>query len=41
MKDIVLPDCPPPFIALAHSMGGNVLLRNADDARAPGSSAWC
>jgi lysophospholipase len=29
MKDIVLPDCPPPFIALAHSMGGNVLLRNA------------
>ncbi len=29
MKDIVLPDCPPPFIGLAHSMGGNVLLRNA------------
>ncbi|MGE0698563.1 MAG: alpha/beta fold hydrolase [Hyphomicrobiaceae bacterium] len=27
MKDIVLPDCPPPFIALGHSMGGNVLLR--------------
>jgi len=29
MKDIVLPDCLPPFIGLAHSMGGNVLLRNA------------
>jgi lysophospholipase len=29
MKDIVLPDCPPPFIGLAHSMGGTVLLRNA------------
>jgi lysophospholipase len=30
MKDIVLPDCPPPFIALAHSMGANILLRNAN-----------
>jgi lysophospholipase len=29
MKDIVLPDCPPPFVALAHSMGGAILLRNA------------
>ena len=29
MKDIVLPDCPPPFHALAHSMGGNILLRTA------------
>jgi lysophospholipase len=29
MKEIVLPDCPPPFVALAHSMGGNILLRNA------------
>lgn len=29
MKDIVLPDCPPPFFALAHSMGGNILLRHA------------
>jgi len=29
MKEIVLPDCPPPFIAMAHSMGGNILLRNA------------
>jgi lysophospholipase len=29
MKDIVLPDCPPPFIGLGHSMGGNILLRNS------------
>ncbi|MEM1372305.1 MAG: alpha/beta hydrolase [Pseudomonadota bacterium] len=29
MKDVVLPDCPPPFIAIGHSMGGNILLRNA------------
>lgn len=29
MKDVVLPDCPPPYIAVAHSMGGNILLRNA------------
>ncbi|WP_439541049.1 alpha/beta fold hydrolase [Hyphomicrobium sp.] len=29
MKEIVLPDCPPPFIALGHSMGANILLRNA------------
>lgn len=29
MKDFVLPDCPPPFVALAHSMGGTILLRNA------------
>jgi lysophospholipase len=29
MKEIVLPDCQPPFVALAHSMGGNILLRNA------------
>jgi lysophospholipase len=29
MKEIVLPTCPPPFIALAHSMGGHILLRNA------------
>jgi lysophospholipase len=29
MKEIVLPDCQPPFVALAHSMGGHVLLRNA------------
>jgi lysophospholipase len=34
MRDVVLPDCPPPYVALAHSMGGNILLRHAVD---PGS----
>jgi len=29
MKDVVLPDCPPPFIALGHSMGAHLLLRNS------------
>ena len=29
MTEIVLPDCQPPFIALAHSMGGHILLRHA------------
>jgi lysophospholipase len=29
MRDIVLPDCPPPYTALAHSMGGNVMIRAA------------
>ena len=29
MKDVVLPDCPPPYFALAHSMGGAVMLRVA------------
>ena len=29
MKEIVLPDCQPPYIAMAHSMGGHILLRNA------------
>ena len=29
MKDIVLPDCPPPYVALGHSMGAHILLRNA------------
>ena len=29
MREIVLPDCQPPYIALAHSMGGHILLRNA------------
>lgn len=27
MNDVVLPDCPPPYFALAHSTGANVLLR--------------
>ena len=29
MKEIVLPDCPPPFFALAHSTGAATLLRAA------------
>ncbi len=29
MEHVVLPACPPPYFALAHSMGGNVLLRHA------------
>lgn len=29
MEEIVLPDCPPPYFGLAHSMGGNILLRAA------------
>ncbi len=29
VQQVVLPDCPPPFFALAHSMGGAVLLRIA------------
>ncbi len=29
MTEIVLPDCPPPYIGLAHSMGAAILLRNA------------
>jgi lysophospholipase len=34
MKEVVLPDCPPPYVALGHSMGGNILLRHAVE---PGS----
>ena len=29
MEEVVLPDCPPPYVALAHSMGGHILLRHA------------
>ena len=29
IREVVMPDCPPPFYALAHSMGGAVLLRVA------------
>jgi lysophospholipase len=28
MRDIVLPDCPPPYVALGHSMGGHIALRS-------------
>ena len=31
MKECVLPDCPPPYYALAHSMGGHLLLRHASE----------
>ncbi|MBS0244189.1 MAG: alpha/beta hydrolase, partial [Proteobacteria bacterium] len=29
MKDVVLPDCPAPYIGLGHSLGGNIMLRLA------------
>jgi lysophospholipase len=29
MNDVVLPDCPPPYYALAHSMGGTIALKAA------------
>ena len=29
MNEIVVPSCPPPFTALGHSLGGNILLRGA------------
>ncbi|MBX6426640.1 MAG: alpha/beta hydrolase [Variibacter sp.] len=33
MREVVLPDCPPPYFALAHSMGGAILLRAARQGR--------
>jgi lysophospholipase len=33
VKDVVLPDCPPPHFALAHSMGAAVLIRSAHHGR--------
>ena len=33
VKEVVLPDCPPPLFALGHSMGGTVLLRAAHRGR--------
>ena len=35
MSDVVVPHLPPPYIALGHSMGGNILLRNAQDELSP------
>lgn len=29
MEHIVLPDCPPPYFAIGHSMGGHIMLRAA------------
>jgi lysophospholipase len=29
MKEVVLPDCPPPIFAIGHSMGGTVMMRIA------------
>jgi lysophospholipase len=34
MQDVVLPDCPPPHFALAHSTGGLICLRAAQSGRA-------
>jgi lysophospholipase len=31
VQDVVLPDCPPPVFALAHSMGASILLRAAHE----------
>jgi lysophospholipase len=33
VKDVVLPDCPPPLFALGHSMGASILLRAAHRGR--------
>ena len=33
MHEVVLPDCPPPIFALAHSMGGTILIRAAQQGR--------
>ena len=33
VEQVVLPDCPPPYFALAHSMGGAVLLRVAHSGK--------
>ena len=33
VQEVVLPDCPPPYFALAHSMGAAVLLRTAQQGR--------
>jgi len=33
MEQVVLPDCPPPLFAIAHSMGGAILLRACHEGR--------
>ncbi|ALK10329.1 alpha/beta fold hydrolase [Blastochloris viridis] len=33
IREVVYPDCPPPYFALAHSMGGAILIRAAKHSR--------
>src|SRR5690606_1819188 len=33
MEQVVLPDCPPPYFVLGHSMGGAVAIRACHDGR--------
>lgn len=33
MNEVVLPDCPPPYFALGHSMGGTILMQVAKQGR--------
>jgi lysophospholipase len=33
IREVVYPDCPPPYFALAHSMGGAILIRAAKHGR--------
>ena len=35
MTEVVLPQCPPPYIGLGHSLGGHILLRHA-----PARDSW-
>ena len=41
VQQVVLPDCPPPYFALAHSMGGAVMLRTRMPASAGSIAWWC
>ena len=38
---VVLPDCPPPYFALGHSMGGGILPRRRPFFSLPPSTGWC
>ncbi|NOT73130.1 MAG: alpha/beta hydrolase [Hyphomicrobium sp.] len=35
MSEVVMPSCPKPYVALGHSLGGNVLLRGAQAENSP------
>lgn len=35
IRNVVMPSCPPPFVALGHSLGGNILLRGAQAEDSP------